>query len=281
VTYSSVDVDKLKRIIDEHLLDGRPVREFAMAQLTEDPSPLPYGRVDGDESYEGIPAYKELPFIGGQFRIVLRNCGIIDPEDIEQYIARGGYRAAFRALHEMKPEAVIEEVKASGLRGRGGAGFPTGLKWELCRKEEGDEKYAICNADEGDPGAYMNRAEIEGDPHSLIEGMIIGAYAMGATHGFIYVRAEYPLAIARLKKAIAQASEYGLLGEGIMGTGFSFDIRIVEGAGAFVCGEETALMASIEGRRGEPRPRPPFPAHSGLWGKPSNINNTETWFNVL
>jgi len=280
VTYSSVDVDKLKRIIDEHLLDGRPVREFAMAQLTEDPSPLPYGRVDGDESYEGIPAYKELPFIGGQFRIVLRNCGIIDPEDIEQYIARGGYRAAFRALHEMKPEAVIEEVKASGLRGRGGAGFPTGLKWELCRKEEGDEKYAICNADEGDPGAYMNRAEIEGDPHSLIEGMIIGAYAMGATHGFIYVRAEYPLAIARLKKAIAQASEYGLLGEGIMGTGFSFDIRIVEGAGAFVCGEETALMASIEGRRGEPRPRPPFPAHSGLWGKPSNINNTETWFNV-
>jgi NADH-quinone oxidoreductase subunit F len=280
LTYSSVDVDKLKRIIDEHLLGGQPVREFALAQLTEDPSPLPYGRVDGDDPYEGIPSYKDLPFLAGQRRIVLRNCGIIDPEDMEQYIARGGYRAAFKALHEMSPETVIDEVKAAGLRGRGGAGFPTGLKWELCRKEKSDEKYVICNADEGDPGAYMNRAEIEGDPHSLIEGMIIGAYAMGATHGFIYVRAEYPLAIARLKKAIAQASEHGLLGKNIMGTDFSFDIRIVEGAGAFVCGEETALMASIEGRRGEPRPRPPFPAQSGLWGKPSNINNVETWFNV-
>jgi len=279
VTYSSVDAEKLKLIIEKHLLGGEPVKELALAQLTEDPSPLPYGRVRG-EAYEGIPSYKDIPFFSNQSRIVLRNCGIIDPEDIEQYVARGGYRAAFKALHEMSPEGIIEEIKASGLRGRGGAGFPTGVKWELCRKAKGEEKYIICNADEGDPGAYMNRAEIEGDPHSLLEGMIIGAYAMGASHGFIYIRAEYPLAIARLKKAIAQAKEYGLLGENIMGTDFSFDINIVEGSGAFVCGEETALMASIEGRRGEPRPRPPFPAQSGIRGKPSNINNVETWFNV-
>ncbi|MDY6984910.1 MAG: FAD-dependent oxidoreductase [Candidatus Thermoplasmatota archaeon] len=280
VTYSSVDAEKLKIIIEKHLLGGKPVGEFAFAQLTKDPSPLPYGRIDKGEAYGGIPSYNDLPFLSGQLKLVLRNCGIIDPEDIEQYIARGGYRAAFKALHEMGPEAVIAEVKASGLRGRGGAGFPTGLKWELCRKARGEERYIICNADEGDPGAYMNRAEIEGDPHSLLEGMIIGAYAMGASHGFIYIRAEYPLAIARLKKAIAQAREYGLLGKNIMGTDFSLDINIVEGSGAFVCGEETALMASIEGGRGVPRPRPPFPAQSGIRGKPSNINNVETWFNV-
>jgi len=289
LTYTAVDTDKLKRIIDEHLLGGRPVMEFALAQLTKDPSPMPYGRLEGDAPYgrlegntpyEEVPSYDELPFLSGQRRIVLRNCGIIDPEDIEQYIARGGYRALYSAITGMDPQKVIDEVKASGLRGRGGAGFPTGVKWDLCRKAKGEEKYVICNADEGDPGAYMNRAEIEGDPHSLIEGITIGAYAMGAKKGFIYVRGEYPLAIARLKKAITDAKKHGFLGENILGTDFSFDISIVEGAGAFVCGEETALMASIEGRRGEPRPRPPFPAQSGLWNKPSNINNVETWFNV-
>ncbi|MDT8285253.1 MAG: hypothetical protein RQ767_06970, partial [Thermovirgaceae bacterium] len=232
------------------------------------------------ESFERIPLYSDLPFYRKQKRIALRNCGLINPDHIDEYIYREGYFALARALKSMAPEEVLAEVKTSGLRGRGGGGFPTGLKWEFCRKSPGNKKYVICNADEGDPGAFMDRSILEGDPHALIEGMILGAYAMGADEGYIYCRAEYPLAIKRLGLAIAQCEEYGLLGDRIMDTDFSFNLHIKEGAGAFVCGEETALMASIEGERGMPRPRPPFPANKGLWGKPSNINNVETWANV-
>ena len=227
-----------------------------------------------------IPTYDQLDFFGKQLRVALANCGRIDPEQIEQYIAGGGYRALGKALKEMTPEEVIGQVKTSGLRGRGGGGFPTGLKWEFARNAPGQEKHLICNADEGDPGAFMDRSILEGDPHSVIEGMCIAAYAIGARHGHIYVRAEYPLAIKRLRTAIAQAEELGLLGEDIFGSGFVFSLRIKEGAGAFVCGEETALMASIQGLRGMPWPRPPFPAQKGLWGHPSNINNVETFANV-
>ncbi len=280
VTYGKMTVEKLKEVIDTHLVGGVPLKKYALAQLNSEISECTSTTVNYSESYEGIPAYQDLPFFAKQVRIVLRNCGIIDPEEITEYIARGGYRSAYKVLHEMKPEEVIEEIKASGLRGRGGAGFPTGLKWDFCHKARGDVKYVICNADEGDPGAYMDRAVLEGDPHSVIEGMIIGAYAMGATEGYIYVRAEYPLAIERLRIALKQAEEYGILGTRILGTDFSFRIHIREGAGVFVCGEETALINSIEGRRGEPRPRPPFPATSGLWGKPTNINNVETWANI-
>jgi NADH:ubiquinone oxidoreductase subunit F (NADH-binding)/Pyruvate/2-oxoacid:ferredoxin oxidoreductase delta subunit len=215
-----------------------------------------------------------------QMRIVLRNCGLIDPASLEEYAARGGYRALLRALAELQPEDVLREVTVSGLRGRGGAGFPTGLKWKVVRESPGEPKYVICNADEGDPGAYMDRGVLEGDPHSVLEGMAIGAYAMGASEGVIYVRAEYPLAVERLRTAIEQAEQAGLLGDGILGSRFSFRVRIVRGAGAFVCGEETALIASVEGRVGEPRTRPPFPAQKGLWGKPTCINNVETWANL-
>ncbi|MCX8024493.1 MAG: NADH-quinone oxidoreductase subunit F, partial [Thermanaerothrix sp.] len=215
-----------------------------------------------------------------EVRVVLRNCGKIDPQNIEDYIAEDGYQALAKVLTEMTPEQVIEEIKRSGLRGRGGAGFPTGRKWELTRAAKGEPKYIICNADEGDPGAFMNRRVLEGDPHSVIEGMIIAAYAIGASQGYIYCRAEYPLAVSTLNIAIQQARNFGLLGKNILGTDFSFDLEVRQGAGAFVCGEETALIASIEGRRGEPRPRPPFPAQSGLWGKPTNINNVETYANV-
>ncbi len=230
------------------------------------------------EGYRNYPRLKEHPFYRKQVRIVLRNCGIIEPLSLEQYVAMGGYYALEKAL-TMDPADVIEEVKKSGLRGRGGAGFPTGLKWEIARRNEG-EKYVICNADEGDPGAYMDRSVLEGDPFSVIEGMTIGAYAVGARYGFIYVRHEYPLAVERLAKAIEIAKSEGFLGENIMGSEFSFDIFIVRGAGAFVCGEETALIASIEGYPGEPRVRPPYPAEKGLWGKPTVINNVETWANV-
>ncbi|VVB68725.1 Ferredoxin [uncultured archaeon] len=227
----------------------------------------------------GLPSIMEHPMIKPQVRIALRNCGLIDPEDIRHYLSHGGYRALPKAL-AMKPEEVIEIVKASGLRGRGGAGFPTGMKWEFCRRAPGREKYLICNADEGDPGAFMDRSILEGDPHAVLEGMLIAAHAIGCTQGYIYCRAEYPLALKRLDIALKQARELGLLGDDILGLGFGFDISIKEGAGAFVCGEETALMASIEGRRGMPRTRPPFPANSGLWGKPTNINNVETFANL-
>jgi NADH:ubiquinone oxidoreductase subunit F (NADH-binding)/(2Fe-2S) ferredoxin len=226
------------------------------------------------------PKYEEMPFFKKQVKIALRNCGFIHPERIEEYIGRGGYTALYQVLTGMNQEQVIAEVKASGLRGRGGAGFPTGLKWEFAYKNQSDIKYVICNADEGDPGAFMDRGILEGDPHAVIEGMAIGAFAIGAKEGYIYCRAEYPLAIHRLKIAISQAEELGLLGDNIFGTDFSFKLKIREGAGAFVCGEETALIASIEGKVGEPRPRPPFPAQSGLWGKPTIINNVKTWSHI-
>jgi NADH-quinone oxidoreductase subunit F len=227
-----------------------------------------------------IPNWSEVPFFRPQKKIVLRNCGLISPDDIEEYIGVGGYSALYKVLIDANPELVIEQIKAAKLRGRGGAGYLTGLKWEFLRKAQSDVKYVICNADEGDPGAYMNRNEIESDPHALLEGMIIGGYVMGASHGIVYVRAEYPLAVHRLTRAVEQARQYGLLGENILGRGFNFDIQMVEGAGAFVCGEETALIASLEGHAGRPRPRPPFPAQKGLYGRPTNINNVETWYNV-
>jgi NADH:ubiquinone oxidoreductase subunit F (NADH-binding)/(2Fe-2S) ferredoxin/NAD-dependent dihydropyrimidine dehydrogenase PreA subunit len=263
--YTRVQPEDAKTIVEEHLYKGRVVEK-----LLYKPS----------EKLESVKHYNELPFYAKQNRIALRNCGYINPDNIEEYIARDGYQALAKVLLEMTPDDVISEIKTSGLRGRGGGGFPTGMKWEFCKKSVSDKKYTICNADEGDPGAFMDRSILEGDPHSVLEGMAIGAYAMGADEGYIYCRAEYPLAIKRLKAAIAQAESYGLLGKNIMGTNFSFELHIKEGAGAFVCGEETALMASIEGERGMPRPRPPFPANKGLWAKPSNINNVETWANV-
>ncbi len=263
--YVRVTPEDVPEIVEEHLVKGRVVnRLIYKAPVKEDE----------------IPTYKQLDFYSKQKRVALRNCGSIDPEEIKEYIARGGYSSLEKAVYEMTPEQVIDEVKRSGLRGRGGGGFPTGLKWEFCRRSPGDLKYLICNADEGDPGAFMDRSVLEGDPHTLIEGMAIAAYAIGCREGYIYCRAEYPLAIKRLKIAIAQAEELGLLGENILGSDFTFNLHIKEGAGAFVCGEETALMASIEGKRGMPRVRPPFPAQSGLWGKPSNINNVETYANV-
>ncbi len=236
---------------------------------------IPYGR-----GFETIPYYHEIPFFSNQHKIILRDAGFINPEDITEYIAVGGYSAAFSVLTGRDPDSVIDEVKRSGLRGRGGAGFPTGLKWEITKKAPGSEKFIVCNADEGDPGAYMNRNEMESDPHMLIEGMIIGAYAMGISDGLIYIRAEYPLAIERLRHAIREARNYGLLGEEIFGTDFSFDIQLAMGAGAFVCGESTALVASIEGKIGRPHPRPPRLTDSGVWGRPTDLNNVETWCNV-
>jgi len=237
-------------------------------------------RIEYGEGFPNIPSWQEVPFFKPQKKIVLRNCGLISPDDIEEYVAIGGYQALYKVLIDNNPELVIEQIKASKLRGRGGAGFLTGLKWDYLRKAAAGEKYIICNADEGDPGAYMNRNEIESDPHSLLEGMIVGAAVMGASEGIIYVRAEYPLAVHRLNRAIDQARQSGVLGDNILGRGFKFDIRLVEGAGAFVCGEETALIASLEGYAGRPRPRPPFPAQKGLYGKPTVINNVETWFNI-
>jgi NADH-quinone oxidoreductase subunit F len=232
------------------------------------------------QGYPDIPLWNATPFFKSQKKIVLRNCGLINPSDIEEYIAVGGYQALYKVLIDGRTEAVIEQIKAARLRGRGGAGFLTGNKWDFLAKAKADTKYIICNADEGDPGAYMNRNEIEGDPHSMLEGMIIGAYVTGATDGIVYVRAEYPLAVSRLTRAIEQAREYGLLGANILDRGFNFDIELVQGAGAFVCGEETALIASLEGFAGRPRPRPPYPAQKGLWGRPTSINNVETWYNI-
>jgi NADH-quinone oxidoreductase subunit F len=238
------------------------------------------GHVKYGYGYPELPHWHEVPFFKGQVKIVLRNCGLINPDDIEEYIAIGGYQALYKVLIDSNPAAVIEQVKAAKLRGRGGAGYLTGNKWEFLRAAPGPEKYLVCNADEGDPGAYMNRNEIESDPHSLIEGMAIAGYVTGAAKGILYVRAEYPLAVLRLERAIEQARAYGVLGENVLGRGFRFDLDLVEGAGAFVCGEETALIASLEDQSGRPRSRPPFPAQRGLWGKPTNINNVETWYNV-
>lgn len=263
--YSRVNPEDVSEIVEEHLYKGRIVNRL----LYKEPI-----------SAEKVCHYKEIPFYGKQHRVVLSNCGYINPDNIDEYISRDGYQALGKCLTEMSPAQVIDEMKKSGLRGRGGGGFPTGLKWSFCAASPGDKKYVICNADEGDPGAFMDRSILEGDPHAVIEGMMIGAYAMGADEGYIYCRAEYPLAIKRLQTAIRQATDYGLLGENVLGTDFNFSLHIKEGAGAFVCGEETALMASIEGQRGMPRPRPPFPAVKGLWGKPTNINNVETWANV-
>lgn len=236
--------------------------------------------VDENKTYESVPHYNDLSFFKKQQRLVLANCGHMDPEVIEEYIIRGGYEALAIALTKMSPADVVEEVKKAGLRGRGGGGFTTGMKWSFAAKSPGPKKYVVCNADEGDPGAFMDRSVLEGDPHKLLEGMAVCGYAIGADEGYIYCRAEYPLAIKRLKLAIKQAEEKGFLGDNLFGTNFSFHLKIKEGAGAFVCGEETALMASIEGKRGMPRPRPPFPAVAGLWGKPTNINNVETFANV-
>ncbi|NOX20099.1 MAG: NADH-quinone oxidoreductase subunit NuoF [Nitrospirae bacterium] len=276
VKYCDLDEKKTRQIIKEHVLGGEAVTKLAFAQGWENQD------IQRPEAkpYEGIPLTDELPIFKHQVLRALRNKGITDPESLEAYIARDGYMAAAKALLEMTPEDIIKEVKNSGIRGRGGAGFPTGLKWELCYRAKGDLKYILCNGDEGDPGAYMDRSIMEGDPHVVLEGMIIGARAIGASKGYIYVRAEYPLAVRRLQMAIDQAREHGLLGEDILGSGFSLDIEIYQGAGAFVCGEETALMRSLEGKRGMPIPRPPFPVNKGLWGKPTVLNNVETYANI-
>ncbi|MBI4282615.1 MAG: NADH-quinone oxidoreductase subunit NuoF [Chloroflexi bacterium] len=263
--YRQLTPKDVPTIVTETLKEGKAVEHL----LYLDP-----------KSGQRVTYESDIPFYKGQQKNVLRNCGIIDPTSISDYIARGGYTALEKALGSMTPEEVISQVTRSGLRGRGGAGFPTGRKWGFVRAAPGDVKYLVCNGDEGDPGAFMDRAVMEGDPHSVLEGMLVAAYATGAKTGYIYVRAEYPIAVENLKLAVAQAEELGLLGKSILGSGLDFDIRIKEGAGAFVCGEETALLASIEGRRGTPRPRPPFPAQSGLWGKPTNINNVETYANV-
>jgi NADH-quinone oxidoreductase subunit F len=262
IFYCQVRAADIPFLVEETLIKGRPVQRL----LYKEP-----------DTHQAVPFYRDIPFYSKQNRIVLGNCGLVNPEIIDEYIAQGGYAALSKALLEMSREDVVKEIKDSGLRGRGGAGFLTGLKWEFTAKAKGDVKYVVCNADEGDPGAFMDRSIIEGDPHSLVEGMAICGYAVGAKEGYVYCRAEYPLAIERLKKAIDQAKEYGLLGENILGTDFAFDLHVKEGAGAFVCGEETALIASLEGRRGEPRPRPPFPAISGLWGKPTNLNNVKSY----
>ena len=262
--YVQVKAEDVKEIVAEHLVKGRVVQ-----RLCYDPAQA-----------KKLVAEANIPFYQKQYRIVLRNCGIIDPEKIEDYIARDGYKAIEKVLFEMTPEQVVEEILKSGLRGRGGAGFPTGMKWKFAQQQPKGQKYMVCNADEGDPGAYMDRSTLEGDPHSILEAMTIAGFAIGASKGYIYIRAEYPLAIQRLEIAIKQARDLGLLGEKILGSDFDFDIELRFGAGAFVCGEETALLQSIEGNRGMPKPRPPFPAVKGLWGRPTVINNVETLANI-
>ncbi len=263
--YSRVNVEDVAEIVSEHLLKGRIVKRLLYSETIED---------------DNIKSLNDTAFYKKQKRVALRNCGVINPENIDEYIAIDGYQALGKVLTEMTPEEVIGVIKDSGLRGRGGGGFPTGTKWEFTYKAEGDQKYVACNADEGDPGAFMDRSILEGDPHTIIEAMAIAGYAVGANQGYIYIRAEYPIAVNRLEIAINQAREYGLLGKDIFSTGFDFDLDIRLGAGAFVCGEETALLTSIEGKRGEPRPRPPFPAIKGLWGKPTLLNNVETYANI-
>jgi NADP-reducing hydrogenase subunit HndC len=263
--YTMVKVEDVKEIVEEHLIKGRLVKR------------LMHGDTEAEDTTKSL---ENVGFFKNQVRIALRNCGTINPENIDEYIAFDGYKALEKVLTEMKPEDVIAEIKKSGLRGRGGAGFPTGLKWELTAKAKGDDKIVACNADEGDPGAFMDRSVLEGDPHSVIEAMIIAGYSIGSDQGYIYVRAEYPIAVKRLNIAIEQAKEYGLLGKNILGTDFSFNLELRLGAGAFVCGEETALITSIEGKRGEPKPKPPFPAVRGLWQKPTLLNNVETYANI-
>ncbi len=263
--YTEVKPEDALEIVEEHVIKGRKVKRL----LYTDP-----------ETKEHVADSKHMNFYKKQLRIALRNCGFIDPENIEEYIANDGYAAVAKCLTEMTPQQVIEEIKLSGLRGRGGGGFPTGVKWEIASKNHADQKYVVCNADEGDPGAFMDRSILEGDPHSVIEAMTINGYAIGATKGLVYIRAEYPLAIDRLQTAIKQAREYGVLGKNLFGTGFDFDIELRFGAGAFVCGEETALIHSMEGKRGEPTFKPPFPAQSGYLQKPTNVNNVETYANI-
>ena len=263
--YSMVKKEDIPEIVSEHLLKGRIVSRLVYDETVED---------------TGIKSLNETNFYKKQMRIALRNCGVINPEVIDEYIGCDGYAALGKVLTEMTPDDVIETILDSGLRGRGGGGFPTGLKWKLAKGNDADQKYVCCNADEGDPGAFMDRSILEGDPHVVLEAMAIAGYAIGASQGYIYIRAEYPIAVERLNVAIGQAREYGLLGKNIFGTDFCFDIELRLGAGAFVCGEETALMTSIEGHRGEPRPRPPFPAVKGLFGKPTILNNVETYANI-
>ncbi|MGN1131519.1 MAG: NADH-ubiquinone oxidoreductase-F iron-sulfur binding region domain-containing protein [Ruminococcus sp.] len=264
--YSQATPEGVERIVKEHLKEGKVVKELLYQETVHE---------DGS-----IISLSETAFYKKQLRVALRNCGVIDPENIDEYIAVDGYQALAKVLTKMTPDDVINEITASGLRGRGGGGFPTGRKWSFAKASENDVKYVCCNADEGDPGAFMDRSILEGDPQCIIEAMIIAGYAIGAHHGFVYIRAEYPIAVERLQKAIDQAKEYGFLGKNIFGSGFDFDMEIRLGAGAFVCGEETALMTSIEGNRGEPRPRPPFPAVKGLFGKPTVLNNVETYANI-
>jgi len=266
ILYAEVSAKIADELIEHEFVKKEPLKKYVLGSI-------------GDQSIKDIPKFYETPVMKHQIRRISRRCGFIDPNNILHYIANTGYSGLTKAL-KMKPKQIVEEIKASGLRGRGGAGFPTWHKWQFCIEAKGDQKYIVCNADEGDPGAYMNRSLLEGDPHAILEGMAIAGYTLGATKGYIYCRAEYPLALERLRAAIKQAKQYGLLGENILDSGFDFELKIKEGAGAFVCGEETALIASIEGERGMPRPRPPFPAISGLWGKPTVINNVETLASV-
>ncbi len=282
IVYRHVTADNIEELVEAHQ-KAEYSEKHILGQMRDPRSVLeddienPLSEVF---STNGIPTLEEIPFYEKQLKIALRNCGYIDPESIEEYIGRGGYFAAFNALHEMEPDEIIEAIKISGLRGRGGGGFPTGIKWATCRKAHGEKRYVICNADEGDPGAYMDRSVLEGDPHSVLEGMIIGAYAIGSDEGFIYVRNEYPLAVVRLVEAIKQAETYGLLGDDILGSGFNFNIKISTGAGAFVCGESTALMRSLEGKVGRPRAKYIHTVEKGYRQSPSTLNNVETWANV-
>jgi NADH:ubiquinone oxidoreductase subunit F (NADH-binding)/(2Fe-2S) ferredoxin/NAD-dependent dihydropyrimidine dehydrogenase PreA subunit len=265
IFYQKLTEKDIPHLVEEHFLKGRPVKKLMYTPSKE---------------AEPIPKMSDISFFQKQVLIALRNKGIVDPEKIDDYISRDGYSALSKVLTEMKPEDVINEIKKSGLRGRGGGGFPTGVKWQFAHNAEGDQKYVICNADEGDPGAFMDRSIVEADPFTILEGMTIGAYAMGASKGYVYVRSEYPLAVERMLNAIKQSRNYGLLGEDILECGFNFNVEVIKGAGVFVCGEETSMIASIEGKIGEPKPRPPYPVEKGLWGNPTNINNVETWANV-
>ncbi|MDD3523203.1 MAG: SLBB domain-containing protein, partial [Candidatus Cloacimonetes bacterium] len=263
IFYKKVSVDDVAEIVSEHFVKGRPVNRLML-----------------QEEEKTFQAQKDVPFYQKQVKVALENCGYINPESLDEYIATGGYEALGTVLTEMKPQDVINVIKESGLRGRGGGGFPTHIKWQMVHDNKADQKYIICNGDEGDPGAFMDRSLLEGDPHRILEGMMIAAYAMGASNGFFYIRAEYPLAIKRIKMAIEQAKELGLMGNNVFGSGFNFDAEVRTGAGAFVCGEEMALIHSIEGMRGNPTPKPPYPAVQGLWGKPTVVNNVETFGNI-